>query len=119
VAHVTTGGIEPGALRYAINVTQRMDADLDILSPAGTHDVLQGLDLYRADLDQAGVHWRLLRAKLGNPGDLAAYARAHREVLFIVISAKDALARIIESGRAKLTPCEVPWVLVAEGQASA
>ena len=119
VAHVTTGDIRPGALQYAINVSQRMDADLDILSPPGAQHVEQSLDRYRADLDQAGVHWRWLREQVANPGDVAAYAHAHRDVLFIVISAQDALARLIESGRATLAPCEIPWVLVADGRTPA
>jgi hypothetical protein len=118
VAHVASS-IRPGALRYAINVSQRMDAELDILSPPGSAEIERALDRYRSDLDKSGVRWRLLWQRLSSPLEIANYVREHRDVLFVVVSAQDALARAMESGNASRAPCDVPWIMVTEDLALA
>lgn len=118
VAHIASA-IRPGALRYAIGISQRMDADLDILSPPGAAGVERALDFHRSDLERSGVRWRHLWERLTGPRDIASYVQAHRDVLFIVVSAQDAIVRNIAAGPPPKAPADVPWVLVTEDLALA
>jgi len=115
VAYVARRRISPGTLRYAINVSQRMDADLDLLCPPEAKGIECAIDHYRDDFQQAGVRWRLLHERLVTPWDIAHYVRKHRDVLFVVLSAEDTMARGLESVRADRYRCDVPWVIVADG----
>jgi hypothetical protein len=114
VAFIANRGISPGALRYAISVTKRLDAELDILCSPKETAMERVIEHYRDDFEHAGIRWRLLWERIAEPWDIAGYVRAHSDVLFVVLSAQDAMAKAIESRRPENYRCDVPWVIVAD-----
>jgi len=76
------------ALRYAINISRRIDADLDILFIAGPENADYGTELlkrFKSELDKEDIHYEITR-KIGDlRKEIVDYTMKRGEILFVVV----------------------------------
>lgn len=113
VALVAEQSLQPAALRYAVNVCERLSAQLELLAgPA--------VDAVEAAVSDAcrenRIPWRVIPVGADCLAELARYAKTAKGLLFVVASAEDAVvASSVEQrrgGRQRFSG-RVPLVLVA------
>ncbi len=118
VALVAEKGIGVAALRYALDVCERLDADLEVLTAGALPDVGRRVELVRQHRD---VSYRVVRFGEHFLTQVARYAWNTGGLLFLVATAEDGLAeRVASRGNGTLNvPSSVPWVLVTESRNAA
>ncbi len=116
VALAIQGRVEPKALRYARNACERMDADLDVLTDLPEGGLQAAIESQRADLAQTGHRLELLSLGRDVLTGILDYARARRGLLFVVVSAEDAVAERLLARSTDSRHLDVPWVVVTGGE---
>ncbi len=113
IALVAEQSLQPGALRYAVNVCERLSAQLELLAgPA-----VDAVEAAVADACRENrIPWRVIPLGADCLAELAQYAKTAKGLLFIVASAEDAaVAATVEQRRVRRQGFSgrVPLVLVA------
>jgi hypothetical protein len=113
VALVAEQSLQPGALRYAVNVCERLSAQLELLAGPAVAAVEAAVsDACRENR----IPWRVIPVGADCLAELAHYAKTAKGLLFVVASAEDAVvASSVEQrrGRRQRFSGRVPLVLVA------
>jgi hypothetical protein len=126
VALAVQGRIEPRALTYARNVCERMDADLDLVADLAADQAAdrEGSPLETAvapqarDLARCGRRLEVLRLGRDLLTGLVDYARERRGLLFVVVSAEDAMAERVMARSTQDRHLDVPLVVVAGAESN-
>jgi len=113
VALAVQGQIQPGALYYARSACERMDADLDIVTDLAEGGLQDAIDPERQKLAQTGHRIEIIRLGRDILRGVVHYANARSGLLFVVVSADDAVADRVISGTRDSRYLDVPWVVVA------
>ncbi len=112
VALAVQGCVQPGALRYAHQACERMDADLDMVTDRGDDGFRATVDPHRERLARGGHCLEIVRLGQDLLTGILDYASARRGLLFVIVSAEDTLAQRalapVRDGRR----LDVPWVVV-------
>lgn len=118
VALTAERALGPATLRYALDVCDRLDADLEVLAGPGVPDLSRRIDLALQGRD---VTFRVLRLGEDFLADVTRYARNAPSLLFVITGAGDGLAERVANpqGRRAGIPSQVPWVVVADGRHAA
>jgi hypothetical protein len=116
VALAVQGRVELKALHYARNACERMDADLDVLTDLPEGGLRADIEPQRADLAQAGHRLEVVRLGRDILAGILDYARARRGLLFVVVSAEDAVAERLLARSSDSRHLDVPWVVVTGGE---
>jgi hypothetical protein len=111
VALAVQGEVKPGALRYARNACERMDADLDVLTDLSDGQIQGAIDPQTQPL-AAGHRLEIVRLGRDLLAGILDYARRRRGLLFVVVSADDAVAERLIVGSTQQRHLDVPWVVV-------
>jgi hypothetical protein len=113
VALVAEQSLQPSALRYAVNVCERLSAQLELLAGPAVNAVEAAVsDACR----ESRIPWRVIPVGADCLAELAHYAKGAKGLLFVVASAEDAaVAASVEQrgGRRRQFSGRVPLVLVA------
>jgi hypothetical protein len=113
VALVAEQSLQPAALRYAVNVCERLSAQLELLAGPAVDAVEAAVsDACR----QNRIPWRVIPVGADCLAELAEYAKTAKGLLFVVASAEDtAVAASVEQPRSRRQRFNgrVPLVLVA------
>jgi hypothetical protein len=118
VALAVQGQVQPGALRYARNACERLDADLDILTSLPEGGLRAVIDPERHSLAEAGRRVEIIRLGRDILRGVVHYARSRSGLLFVVVSAEDAFAERVIAGFSDSRHLDVPWVVVAGANAA-
>lgn len=113
VALAVQGQIQPGALYYARSACERMDADLDIVTDLAEGGLQAALDPERQRLAESGHRIEIIRLGRDILRGVVNYAKTRRGLLFVVVSAEDAVADRVTAGTRDSRFLDVPWVVVA------
>lgn len=113
VALVAEQSLQPSALGYAVNVCERLSAQLELLAGPAVNAVEGAV----SDACREGrIPWRVTPVGVDCLAELAHYAKTAKGLLFVVASAEDAaVAASVEQrgGRRQHFSGRVPLVLVA------
>jgi len=113
VALVAEQSLQPSALRYAVNVCERLSAQLELLAGPAVNAVEAAVsDACRKNR----IPWPVIPVGANCLAELAQYAKTAKGLLFVVASAEDAVvAASVEQRRGKVQHFSgsVPPVLVA------
>lgn len=112
VALAVQGEVKAGALRYARNACERMDADLDVLTDLNEGQLKAAIQPQVQPLP-AGHRLEIVRLGRDLVSGILDYARGRRGLLFVVVSADDAVAERLMAGSSGRRHLDVPWVVVA------
>lgn len=111
VALAVQGKVKSGALRYARNACERMDADLDVLTDLSDGQLQAAIAPQTQPLP-AGHRLEIVRLGRDLLAGILDYARGRRGLLFVVVSADDAVAERLIAGSTDRRHLDVPWVVV-------
>lgn len=111
VALAVQGEVRAGALRYARNACERMDADLDVLTDLSEGRIQAAIDPQAQPLP-AGHRLEIVRLGRDLLTGILDYARGRRGLLFVVVSADDAVAERLIARSTDRRHLDVPWVVV-------
>ncbi|MGE5155059.1 MAG: hypothetical protein ACM3ST_13715 [Bdellovibrio bacteriovorus] len=111
VALAVQGQVKAGALRYARSACERMDADLDVLTDLSEGQLQAAIEPQAQPL-AAGHRLEIVRLGRDLLTGILDYARGRRGLLFVVVSADDAVAERLIAGSSDRRHLEVPWVVV-------
>lgn len=114
VALAVQGEIHRSALRYASGACQRMDADLDIVTDCAEGGLPDVVDPEWQRLSAAGHRVEVISLGRDLLRGVVRYAAARSGLLFVIVSADDAVAERVISGIGDADRLDVPWVVVAE-----
>ncbi len=110
IALVAMNRLDREALCYALNVCQRMDARLDILTNLPPEDTDRAVIAARGAAD---IPWRIIPIDGESGDDIRRYAQDESGLLFLASGVGDGIARKLRdklgSDRIRLG---VPWVVV-------
>ena len=111
IALVAERQFAPGALEYALNVCERLEADLEVLAGPELKGAEKAVESARKGRP---LHWHLERLGEDFLSDVASYAWTSHGLLFVVTAAGDRLAeRVADRDGGRLgVPSQVPWVVV-------
>lgn len=98
--------VEEAALSYALNICKRVGAEIDLLLVPRRNVVPTAIAEFLERLAAEGVGYRLIRraAPLGEA--IAAHAKGHKDVLFVVIDSLESWGE--PTGGASRRPVQ-PW----------
>lgn len=115
VALVVQQTVRPEALRYALSVCGRVDAELDILTSLPEGKLSQALERVIRQFAVTAVRWRIVRVGQDLFREIAAHVRTCPNLLFVVASAADGLAdQVMQAGTVRYAGAQVPWVMVTD-----
>jgi hypothetical protein len=80
---------DANAFRHAINICNRIKAELEILYIEGYEE--SRLDYYNGQLKKEGIEYNLIRAKGCIKEEILSYTNNNREILFVVVESPDGL----------------------------
>ena len=115
IALAVQGRLQAGALRYAHNACERLDADLDVLTDLPEAGLQAGIELARRSLAERGHRVGIVRLGRDVLKGIVQYARERHGLLFVVVSADDAFADSVVTGHGGSRRVDVPWVVVTAG----
>ncbi len=112
VALLAEQSLHAGALHYAVNVCERLSAQLELLAGPAVHAVEAAV---AGACRESRIPWRVIPIGTNCLDELAQYSRTAKGLLFVVSSAEDALAASVveQRGRRPRLSGKVPLVLVA------
>lgn len=113
VALAVQNQLQPGALRYARNACERLDADLDILTTLSTGGLQEAIEPERRSLVDAGHQVEIIRTGRDILRGVVHYAQARSGLLFVVVSAEESFSERVMAGFSDSRHLDVPWVVVA------
>ncbi|MGD2075631.1 MAG: hypothetical protein PVI91_03275 [Gammaproteobacteria bacterium] len=113
IALVAERRLQPGALRYALSVCERLSARLEVLTGPALPNV--ELQLSRA-CQERDVPWRVVPIGSSLEDEIPHYVKTVAGLLFLVTGAGDAVAeRVVhDGGRSRRFSGDVALVIVAE-----
>jgi hypothetical protein len=88
---VREGRIDRKTLKYALNTSKRVGADLDILYISSAKDVNPALKEFFGDLRNEGISYRVIQKTGCLKQEIISYTESKREILFVVIESSDNL----------------------------
>ncbi len=81
---------DTNAFRYAVNICNRIKADLEMLY-VGEYEKTR-LDYYKSQLENEGIEYNVIRGKGCIKDELLRYTDNKKEILFVVIESPDGLS---------------------------
>ncbi len=111
VALAVQGEVRAGALRYARNACERMDADLDLVTDLSEGGIQAAIGPQVQPL-VPGHRLEIVRLGRDLLTGILDYARGRRGLLFLVVSADDAVAERLIAGSTDRRHLDVPCVVV-------
>jgi hypothetical protein len=118
VALAVQGRLQGGALRYAQNACERLDADLDVLTNLADDRLHAAVASARQDLEPGGHRVEVVHLGGDVLKGIVHYARERHGLLFVVVSAADAFTDTVVAGHGTGRRLDVPWVVVAGADAA-
>lgn len=111
VALVGDGYIRPGALRYALNACTRLGADLEVLTNLPEDKIEEAMA--REDI-VPGFACQIFQFGTDLLSGITKHVRRHINTLFVVTSARNALADKFVLDYPEGLYIQVPWFVVSD-----
>jgi hypothetical protein len=88
---VREGQIDIRTLKYALNTSKRVGADLDILYVSANEVIEPVMARFLSELQEKGTFYRLIRRGGCLKQAIIDYTNSNREIIFVVIESSDTL----------------------------
>jgi hypothetical protein len=117
------GRIDAGTLKYALNTSKRIGADLDILHVAAPGNTTAAIDPllsnFESELKAEGITYRMIRRTGCLKQQILDYTNSEKEILFAVIESPKSLDADCNKGDKTLSELwqklKCPLVVVMDG----
>lgn len=86
---ITGEGSDTNAFRYALNICNRISAELEILYPSEHAEDL--LNQFQAELKKEGIDYRLIKGSGCIKEEILDYTSRESDILFVVAGSSDGL----------------------------